>query len=147
MEFTEINYSAEVPDDLFVSSGKELAQAEMTPAEAGKIVGVKVTLPKYLPAGYELDGATIHKCECECGHNAAHLRYTDGMNSLSVFETQIQPACNGPTCKVHCPAAGACEVSNAEQAQVATASSGGKAIVVVADLPKDEIERVAKSIP
>lgn len=152
-EFTAIRCGASAPSAAFEPTAdigpawttKE-RDRELTQAELQKAVGLRVVPPQYLPPGYVPDGMNVYSCACGCGHKAAHLRYTDGLNSISVFETPAHPACGSAACSVHCPTTGRCQVRDARQARVATASSGTRSIVVVADLPEEEIARVAKSI-
>lgn len=152
MEFTQIDYGVRITDGIFREPAgtaavrpKSDGNREQNAAELGKVVGIPVVFPKYVPAGYVFDSMTAYTCECECGHKAAHLRYTNGLNSISIFEAPMRPACGHQGCKIHCQMAGKCEVRDSCQARVAIASSGDRNIVVVADLQKEEIERVAKS--
>lgn len=150
-EFTSIDFSKSIPDSAFQSAacgGSSCATVKECGPRGEAVdqaVGIKPSFPKYLPQGYVMDGVSVYHCACKCGHKAIHIRYTDGLNSISVYETPAKLAC-GDMCKIHCPSGGKCEVSDADQSQVATASISGRSIVVVSDLPKNEISRIAESI-
>ncbi|HOP80763.1 MAG TPA: sigma-E factor regulatory protein RseB domain-containing protein [Armatimonadota bacterium] len=119
---------------------------KMDKPDVEKAVGVKVSMPEYVPAGYVLDGISVHSCECSCSHKAAHIRYTNGINSISIFETPDSHTCGALDCGSLCPKDGGCEIRNACQARVALASSGGKNVIVVTDMPEQEIARITNSI-
>ena len=153
MEFTEISYGKPAAGAAFEPTAdggprwvEKERDHEISRAELEKAVGIKVAFPQHVPAGYVLDSITLYSCECECGHKAAHLRYTDGLNSISIYETPSHTSCSKHICSIHCAPNGRCEVRDARQARVATTSSGGRSVVVVGDLPEEEIAKVAKSI-
>jgi negative regulator of sigma E activity len=88
-----INFNAEVDDDLFsVPPGWRVANAPYRPnlslEEAERIVGFKVKLPKFVPEGYQLAGVGV--TYCSHGTPIVHLQYSDGFNTISVFERPSQ---------------------------------------------------------
>lgn len=152
MEFTSVDYRAQSADIVLKEPGcvnaswvRTSAEQDISQRELEKAVGLRVERPGYLPAGYVADGFRVYQCNCKCGHKAAHLRYTNGLNSISIYETPIDMAC-GDMCKVHCPAGGRCEVRDAGRARVATAGTKDRTVIVVSDLPESEIRKVAESI-
>lgn len=48
------------------------------------IVSFPVRLPTYVPAGYEFVAG--YPFPCDCGHQAARLQYTDGLNTITILE-------------------------------------------------------------
>ena len=58
--------------------------ANLSLEEAQRWTGFPVQVPQFVPAGYQLASAAI--TYCQNGVPILHLQYTDGMNTLSVFE-------------------------------------------------------------
>ncbi|WP_456338688.1 outer membrane lipoprotein-sorting protein [Fervidibacter sacchari] len=91
-----INFNAGVDDNLFsVPQGWQVANAPYRPnlslEEAERIAGFKVRLPKFVPEGYQLAGVGV--TYCSHGTPIVHLQYSDGFNTISVFERPAQ--CRG----------------------------------------------------
>ena len=87
------------------------------------------TSPKsslYVPKGFVLLGI-------EANADDMHYDFSDGLNSITVFITF-----NSKPHKT--------EVSDSGQALVYTKYSGGKKVIVVADLPVEELSKIANSI-
>jgi outer membrane lipoprotein-sorting protein len=152
MEFSRISYSAKVADEVFANPVKvdaswttDRGEPEMARADVEKVLGVPLATPRHLPGGFVLDSIRLYTCKCCGGHKAAHLRYTDGLNSVSIFETPSDSSCRSGRCRVHCAKSGSCEVTDASLAHVATVSSGKLSIVVVADLTEEDLTKIAKS--
>ena len=61
----------------FKVSGKVISQSKV------KNVGFKISKPKYLPSGYKLMGITCMRLN---GRSCVHLQYSNGVNSISLFE-------------------------------------------------------------
>jgi negative regulator of sigma E activity len=150
MELTRVVYCPVSGGEIAASTGRQWPASESAPRvtaqEAARRAGIVVNEPRYIPKGYELEGIRVHRCRCGCGQRAAHLRYTDGLNSISVFLTPSSPACAMGGCKVHCAGSSACEVRDSQQALVAATSSRGRSVIVVADLRQEELRKIAKSI-
>lgn len=153
MEFTNISYVKSIRDDVFnrpvAVDAKWTTKEEsrgLTTASAEKILGKPLVLPAYLPNGYALDSISLHPCGCCCKLDSVHLRYANGLNSLSIFETPTAQACRGGNCTIHCPKNGGCKVEDTSQARIATTSVGSLNIVLVADISENELRRVAQSL-
>lgn len=54
---------------------------------AEQLVGFTVRLPRFLPVGYQL--SRIGVTYCRNGAPVVHLQYSDGMNTISIFEHPI----------------------------------------------------------
>lgn len=152
MEFAEIHYPAQITKTTFAEPSLASAEwnkkeegRELTKEQAEKVIGRPISTPRYIPNGYVMDGIRLHPCGCCCKQDSVHLRYTNGLNSISVFETPNMASCHDQ-CMIHCPKSGDCEVKDACQACVASVSVGNLNIIVVATLPKGEIEKITKSI-
>ena len=121
-----------------------------------KEVGFEVREPSHVPAGYTLDG--LHLFRCRRGLASAHLRYVDGLNSVSVFE-QIGgcPRAGGPGGPGGGKGRGwgrgrggggrcGCELVCGRQGEMLVKHSDGMTFILVGDLPKDELQKIADSI-
>lgn len=153
MEFTKISYTKQdagliqIPPAGFSAEWtKKEGAPDSSRAEIEKAVGMKINTPGYLPAGYIPDGMKVYNCECNRGRKAAHIRYTNGLNNISVFETRNDHSCNYPNCGIDCPPKGKCKISDSHQAKVAIVSNKNRIIAVIADLPKQEIAKIAESV-
>jgi len=107
----------------------------MSVGELSKAVGFLVKQPKYVPAGFKMEGYRLYQCPCGCGHKSAYLRYTNGMSSISVFETKKDSGCS---MKGSCKAFGSC--------QMTTTSADGKSFIVIGDLDPKELSKIADSL-
>lgn len=111
------------------------AGAAMPIGELSKAVGFEVKPPMYVPSGYKIDGYRLYDCPCGCGHKSAYIRYTNGLSSISVFETKKDSGCKK---EGSCKAYGSCEM--------AMVSTDGKSFIVIGDLSPKELSEVANSI-
>ncbi len=92
--YTNIDFGAEVPAELFeLPRGFKVVQTEpnaserLSKSEIRRAVGFEILEPRSLPEGYLLDG--FHLSHCPMGRPIVHLRYFDGLNSISLFEHPI----------------------------------------------------------
>lgn len=123
-----------------------------------KEVGFEVREPSYVPAGYTLDG--FHLFRCRRGIPSAHLRYVDGLKSISIFE-QVGgcPRGGGPGGKGGGKGRGwgrgrggggggrcGCELVGGQQGEMLVKHTDGMTLILVGDLPKDELQKIADSI-
>ncbi len=90
-----INFNANVDESLFsVPSGWQVTNAPYRPVadlsldEAEKIAGFKIRLPQFVPEGYQLSSVGV--TYCQHGTPIVHLQYSDGLNTISVFEKPAQ---------------------------------------------------------
>jgi len=89
--FKSVNFNPKLKDSLFMPprgmavrpvSDKDTRSYEAN--ELSKLTGFKVVIPTFIPEGYILEGCYLY--QCGCGVDMAHLRYFDGLNSISIFE-------------------------------------------------------------
>jgi outer membrane lipoprotein-sorting protein len=88
--YTKINYDAKIKDNDF-SAPKDWRTVKaprnmrkLDKKRIAEIVGFDIVEPKYVPEGYILDGFYLfHPMPRDRG---VHIRYVDGINSISVFE-------------------------------------------------------------
>jgi outer membrane lipoprotein-sorting protein len=106
------------------------------PGKISKAVGFQVLRPTYMPPGYQLEAAFVYSCQCGCRVPAARLQYGDGLNTISVLQ-----------CGHLCHHVSACGSRGLPQGQGVRVVSGENTIVVVGELTRRELEKMAKSIP
>lgn len=104
-----------------------------SPRELVQIVNFPVRLPGYLPDGYELEAGYPFPCKC---HNpAAQLQFTNGLNTVVLSE-----------CGHQCPPEEKCVVPPGSDAFVVLVNQGGLAVAATGDVPRSELEKMAKSV-
>jgi negative regulator of sigma E activity len=110
--------------------------SRFTPAELSKLIEFEVRVPQYLPKGYKLQGAYPTPCSCSERHQAARLEFSDGLNTLTLFE------CAHPRCisKGNCFAA---EGASSPLSFHLERKSGR--YLAVGDAPKSELEKLVRS--
>ena len=105
-----------------------------------KAVGFQVKSPGYVPNGYRFDGYRLYQCPCGCGHKSAYIRYTNGLESISVFETKANSGCmKEGKCDAH---GGKCLVRD----QLALTTKDGVSYVVLGNLKAQDLRRLTDSI-
>jgi len=113
-----------------------------------KEAGFTLKEPSYLPPGYVFDGFKV--CRCGSGITSVQMRYTDGLNSFSVFERFSQCRCcgrghgKGWRCRQGCQ--GGCELLANQPGRVLTRDINGLTYVFIGDLPAAELTRIADSV-
>jgi outer membrane lipoprotein-sorting protein len=92
--YTNIDFDAEVPAEIFkLPQGFSVVRTEpktskrLSRTEIRRAVGFEILEPRSLPEGYILDG--FYLSYCPMGMPIVHLRYFDGLNSISLFEHPI----------------------------------------------------------
>lgn len=115
-----------------------------SPEALRSMLAIEVRKPAYVPAGYVFEGCYLFNCQCGCGHQAAQLTYTDGLNTLSVFMSPISAHCSSGVCGA--PGKG-CLLQESGIAKLGQVERGGKTVVVVGDLAPDEVRKIAESVP
>lgn len=144
---TKIAYNTVIDSQEFdLPRVKRLAVCEALPAdEMVSELKFRVSKPRYIPAGFVPEGRHLFRSNCPCNHLSAQLTYTDGLNLISVFESLKSHTCSGECCDMP-GGSGGCEVSGCGMTNTGTITRGGKKVVVVADLPADEIRKIAESV-
>lgn len=114
--------------------GEELAHDI---ASAAKKTGFMPPRPSYLPPGFKLDGYGVHRCLTTGTMQLAALsRYTDGLNTLSVFA--FKPI----TPDIEKNMRGACDFG---PGAMSSREDGGGRLMAMGDLPSKTLERVLAS--
>ncbi len=91
----------------------------------------------YLPAGFELDGYGLHRCQTPDGQTqcASFARYSDGLNSLTVFA--MKPCDKAEKMSEDAPA-----ICDFGAGVLASRKAGEGRLIAVADLPSKELQKV-----
>jgi negative regulator of sigma E activity len=149
--FVKISYPKTIPARLLAVPVAMSGQPASEPMNCDKLsgrLGFKVDLPKHMAEGYVFENSCLYRCTCNCGHQSAHLIYTNGMDTVSVFETATLARCGGKTCDLKGGIKAAdCAINSGEQDGVAVTRKKNKMVVVVGDLNGSELMRIARSIP
>jgi outer membrane lipoprotein-sorting protein len=129
-------------------------QTRWTASELSKRLGIKISEPGYLPPGFVLEGMYLVRMGM-MRWEAAHIRYVDGLNSLSVFQRPLRQGPGqgrgrwggwrwrggrGPDTEQEAWAVGGV-------GRLIRVVRPGKMYIVVADLPEKELRKVADSLP
>ncbi len=113
--------------------------------ELSKRLGFSVREPGYLPQGFVLDG--FHLVLRPGAQPSAHIRYVDGLNSISVFEHRCPPGRGrGFQWGRRMGRRGNCEFFASSEGNLLVKEVGGIRFIVVGDLPEDELQKVIDSI-
>lgn len=135
--FTSIQINATIPPGTFIQptipSGvtiKEIGQLRTTSVDQAQAqAGFAIRQPSYLPAGYQFKNAEANSFR---GRKMVALRYSNGLNTISLFQTPE----NGP---------------NMPQPQhphpdVAILVDNGRKFVIVGNLPSNDMDKMLQSI-
>lgn len=151
-EFRTIHVPAELPPDAFefavptrarVGSSVQMIATGSTLAEIKTPTPFPVKMPTYLPAGFEV--VTVHLFENR-GIRSIHWRLSDGLDTLSLFQTDREHRAQRP------PGAHAVAIASAEGFVVGQGphrmvcwDTPEGAFSLVGDLTEQELTRIAAS--
>lgn len=160
-EYTRIDYSARPSSSIFAiphgwKSSRPALEPNASPDAVRKAVGFTPVKPGYVPKGYSFDGYYIcSACGVTC---TAGLRYTNGLNTLSIFEGR--GACpgagvrrgwgrnrgGGRSARHGAPCgSGACVLAGTPQARMLRTTVGDLTVTIVGDIAEVELRRMAAS--
>ncbi len=112
----------------------------MSREQLAREVGFKMKTPSYVPGGYRLDGYRLYECPCGCGHKSAYVRYTDGLECISIFQCAAGSACmeeaKCPTHAVKCFVRG----------QTSVMTDKDVSAVVIGNLKPEELQKITESL-
>lgn len=133
------------PPDLPLISPQTLPQAvqvvihgaqPMAEPDLSRWLGIPLAHPQYLPEGFVYEGSFLGECPQQGRQPVACLRYTDGLRTISVFqscrmrthvgEPEGVPLASGGMVRIH---------------------RGGATFVFVGDASEEELARMAQSLP
>lgn len=150
--YTSFEPVKSLPDELFrikVPEGVRVA-TDFEPSAPLKDLsaasGIAIRLPAELPSGFVYAGATIAE---EKDGRIAHLRFTDGLGVISLFEREAQPLTRyrlAGSRPVELKA-GRGWLSEECGSYVLNWTSGGVNFTLIGELPIEALVRVANSLP
>jgi negative regulator of sigma E activity len=166
-----ISFPARLSETLFalprgwtVTQHSPNAGEKLSIAEASQKIGMPVYQPSVLPAGFHLQG--VYLATTGSGIPMVHLRYTDGLNSLSVFQHAYRRGggmgmgrgmgmgmgrrWRGGRGMMQGEAGdgiGQCQILHGAPGLSLRVYRSDRVYVLIADLPAAELERVASSLP
>jgi hypothetical protein len=108
--------------------------ARFEPAQLSKLVGFPVHAPKTLPEGYTFQGAYQMPCLCGGRHQAARLEFSDGLNTVSLFE------CGHPECD-----ADRTRLKRPVSPLAVRLSKDSYYYLAVGDAPRADLEKIVQS--
>ncbi len=151
-EFRSIEFPAKLPADAFefalpprarVSSSVQMIATGSTIADLKTPVPFPIKMPSYLPAGFEV--VTVHLFENK-GVRSVHWRLSDGLDMLSLFQTDRANKAQRP------PGAHDVAIANSQGFIVGQGShhmlcwdTPNGAFTLVGDLTEAELTRIAAS--
>ncbi len=140
--YTQITYNPPLGRDAFQppvtpknvrSVSPEPVGPALTVPQAQAQAGFPVQQPTYLPAGFHLQSASVQNFRRS---NLVALRYVNGLNVLSLFETPLNPNAHVQTPgKIKHPRPG-----------IAMTTQNGLRMILVGNIGQDEMERMISSV-
>ena len=106
-----------------------------TPEQLSRQLGFQVRVPKQLPRGYTFQGAYPTPCPTKGSHQAARLEFSDGLNTLTLFE------CG----ESGCPATDNGFETNGDAALAYSKAINGVGYLAVGDAPVEDLKRLVES--
>ncbi len=150
---SQINFAPHITPATFASPGAMSAAAKRKPwmardmgsdrVDVARETGWQPPTPKYLPPGFAFDGVGVHHCTqpgadvsgAQGGAVASMARYTDGLNTLSVF-AMAEPKGSSAAPEQVCDFGPGTLISKRDH---------GGFVIAVADLPEVTLRRVVDS--
>jgi negative regulator of sigma E activity len=95
-ELSDVDFSPKIDAHTFASPKEMFDAATKKPwtaqemgkneSEVARATGIQPPRPEYIPEGFKFDGVGIHRCDPSSTATIAALsRYTDGLNTLTIF--------------------------------------------------------------
>lgn len=103
------------------------------PEELSRVVDFPIRLPTHLPPGYEWEVGFPYPCEC--GREAARLQYTNGLDTLVLFE-----------CGHTCPDGKECLIPQGSPSSVVRLHAKDLSLAVVGESSRGELEKMLQSV-
>lgn len=150
--YLSVDWKANPPDHLFtVPEGwKQVnapvqAERHWQKEDLSRRLGFTVREPGYVPPGFVLDG--FHLVIRPNAQPSAHIRYVDGLNSISIFEHRCPPGRGrGFQWGRRMGRRGNCEFFTSQEGNVLVKEVGGIRFIVVGDLPEGDLQKVIDSL-
>jgi outer membrane lipoprotein-sorting protein len=141
--FTEIDFDPIEPDafhppqSILASAKKTYSDEELPKSveHVSSVLGFRIKLPSYVPEGYRLEGAYTYPCQCGCEQPAAQVRWSNGLNTISLFQ------CGHP-CGQEAP----CSFPRTAQSASVPISLGEESFLFVGETDRGNLEKMARSL-
>jgi outer membrane lipoprotein-sorting protein len=141
--FQEVTFEAMEPEAFLpppsvMKSARKTYSDEEQPKSVGhvsSVLGFQIKLPSYVPGGYRLKGAYTYPCKCGCEKPAAQVRWTNGLNTISMFQ------CGHP-----CGQEAACTFPKSAQSASVPISVGEESFLFVGETDRANLEKMAQSL-
>jgi len=163
-QYESIEYGVTPPSEQTPPAGQQGAAMAIEPTDAAgmqRALGFTPLQPRYVPAGFRPQGTYLHRMHG--GRRlAGEMRYTDGLGSLSILQREARGEAlqrgrgpegrGGGMGKGHGPPEGQGKGGGVPRrferglgpaGDVVVTREGDVDIMVMGDLPRDELERVA----
>lgn len=156
-QFTSINLSARPPRSTFdVPDGWKIVELPGQPSvsnaqAASKVAGFSLLEPSYVPRGYVREGYFIcETCPRAC---CAGVRYSNGLNTISIFQRKTQilgrgqgRGWRGGRGNGQGAGTGKCIVAENPEARMLQTAVNGLRVVLVGDISENELRKMAASL-
>jgi len=130
--FVEIEFNPpHLPDSLF-RPPQVMAQSSEQPFKRPPFT---VVIPGYVPKGYVLAETSVLRVGSSC---AVHLKYTNGVNTISVFERVEARSADTPPNRIQKP-------KNSPGPEMVKWQSRGLEFMVMGDVSRSELNKIAES--
>jgi len=150
--YLSVDWKANPPDSLFtIPDGWKQVNAPVQTErhwkkeELSHRLGFTIREPGYVPPGFIPDG--FHLVVRPNMLPSAHIRYVDGLNSISIFEHRCPPGRGrGFQWGRRMGKRGNCELFTGNEGNVLVQEVNGIRFIVVGDLPESELHKVMDSL-
>jgi outer membrane lipoprotein-sorting protein len=151
--YTQVNYDVKIKDsDFSPPKGCQIVEAQrnmqkFSREQISETVGFDIVEPKYLPSGYVLDGLYLFYPMHQ--RKGVHIRYVDGLNTISVFECS-HPHFGRGMGRMRRMRHGwqdrpKCEFLDNRQGRAIRMMKGDLNITLVADIAEAELQKISDS--
>jgi outer membrane lipoprotein-sorting protein len=103
--------------------------------QVSRAVGFPIRLPRVVPQGYVFDGAYTYPCECGCEKPAAQVRWSNGLNTISMFQ------CGPP-----CGTGAACLATASGRPASVRMVIGSQSVLFVGETERANLTKMAQSL-
>jgi outer membrane lipoprotein-sorting protein len=103
--------------------------------QVSRAIGFSIRVPVFVPAGYHFDGAYTYPCKCGCEMPAAQVRWSNGLNTISMFQ------CGHP-----CGNGAACTVPTDPRANCVHKDVGNESFLFVGETDRANLKKMADSL-
>jgi MucB/RseB N-terminal domain len=138
IDFNPIEPAAFHPPQALLASARKTYSDEEQPKSVehvSSVLGFRIKLPTFVPAGYRLEGAYTYPCVCGCEKPAAQVRWVNGLNTISLFQ------CGHP-----CGHGAPCSFPTKPQSASVAISFGEESFLFVGETDRGNLEKMARSL-